>query len=217
MRKVPFWTLLGLLSVVLLGCGGANTQKPPAEIPEICRFMDLKDPQMAEICGLRADRNRAYKNIPPMRFLSQPKGATLALVGGKVELRLPSTLPVVLGDSLVQAIDFSDRAKRDFVKNSYDYHEIYPQPDQRLRLFQLTIPVLGGAQVPFCFNMPDRVLDERRKDVSGHEVRRMECAELTALVQKENQKQVAAATPQISSSAVLSSSSQSTTKRRVKR
>lgn len=188
------WSWTAFLAVGILTSCTSGPKQSLQDIPEICRFVDFsKDPEMTKICGLRETRYGGLKNIPPMRFLISPKGGHLAVVQGKVELRLPNTGEIELGDSLQIPLDFSPYAKREFVKNSYEYFEIYPNGSERLRLFRLQIPTLNAEQ-HFCFEIPSRITDERLKTLGGQQINKIVCDSMTRIVHADSlqhQKQMA--------------------------
>lgn len=188
MLTKPRHSALFFSAFVLISCTSAPKQSLQ-DIPEICRFVDFsKDPEMAKICGLRETRYGGLKNIPPMRFLISPKGGHLALVESKIELRLPNTGEIILGDSAALALDFSAKAKRDLLKNSYEYYELFPGDGERLRLFKLGLPTGRGEQ-KFCFEIPSRVTDSRLTAIGGQQVNLIECLRLDSYVRADSLRQ----------------------------
>lgn len=218
MFAIVFRSALFLTAVTLVSCSPAPKESLQ-DIPEICRFVDFsKDPEMTKICGLRETRYGGLKNIPPMRFLISPKGGHLALISGKVELRLPSTGPVELGDSATVPFDFSSLSKREFVKNGYEYFEIYPSGAERLRLFKLTFPTVDQRNLSFCFEIPSRVTDPRLKSIGGQQVNKIECEQLQTVVHADSVATgklvvTASATPVVDTTKVLTPNQKMRSKR----
>ncbi len=179
--------LCALATLPLSGCG-SSANKGDGDLPEICRQYDFsKDPAMAEECGIRQTRYKSYKNIPPMRYLIAPKDAQLVLdkKSGAVELRLRETMPVILGEEVAKAVDFSDEAKKHHLKNQYIYKEIYPTKETRMRLFKLRIPANDGSWLDYCFRVPEHAAtNERLRSHLSHSLDELGCAEFDDLVKR---------------------------------
>jgi hypothetical protein len=181
--KISRVASLAFLSLLIGACSSSDPKAKFRDLPEICRHYDFsKDPKMAETCGIRQTRYKSYKNIPPQRYLINPKGTTIAIKKEKVELRLPNTLPVELDQSLKTKIDFSEKSKSKMVKNKYEYKEFFTKSGERLKLFKLNIPGDSGSSDDFCFSVPKAKIDKRRKSSVGHSVIHISCGEYAKLI-----------------------------------
>ncbi|MDR1759472.1 MAG: hypothetical protein LBR60_02985 [Fibrobacter sp.] len=185
MKNAIFPIFSVFIAVFLAACGGTNLDVP-TDLPPICREIDFNSqPDMREICGVRNVRTRAYQNIPQQRYLIQPKEASLVKTNGRVELRLPNTLPIELDDALLQTeIKFDQNARMTKIKNRYDYYEFYPAERERLRIFKITLISDFGNEFAYCFRVPEKRGNDRTRSVAmGNRVDLMECFDFNKLVE----------------------------------
>ncbi len=171
--------------VFFAACGGTNLEVP-TDLPPICREIDFTaQPDMREICGVRSVRTRAYQNIPQQRYLVQPKEASLVKTNGRVELRLPNTLPIEFDDALLSnEFKFDQDARLNKIKNRYDYYELYPSAKERLRIFKLTFISDFGNEFAYCFRVPEKRGNDRTRSVAmGNRVELMECFDFDKFVE----------------------------------
>ncbi|MGL1903714.1 MAG: hypothetical protein OCC49_16375 [Fibrobacterales bacterium] len=172
-----FITLLLLLTI---NCSAPQQQLTQQQI-EMCKEIDLDfEPSFREICGVRKMRFQSYKNLPNQRFLLKPKNSYLVEADGKVELRLPKTSPVILDSSLTTSIDFSSSARTLLLKNKYDYIEKF-QPNGRIKMFKLGIPLNTGSYQSFCFTIPIKVTHRAKRSVLPNKVIPTPCASFDRL------------------------------------
>lgn len=177
-------------ALVLLACGGtkgsAENLDVPTDLPEICRNIDfVAQPDMREECGVRVSRDRGYKNIPQQRYLVNPKDASLVKSNGRVELRLPNTLPVYLDSVMATGIEFSQEKRMQLVKNTMEYKELFPTGGDRIKMFRLQIPLDVGDSRALCFRVPNKKGSDRTRSVAmGNQIEGMTCEDFDLLLAK---------------------------------
>jgi hypothetical protein len=176
----------------LLACGGSSRDDVlivPTEMPEICKGIDFTmQPDMRDICGVRPARYQSYKNIPQQRYLIMPKGASMVKKDGKVELRLPNTLPIPLPISESEGLSFSQDNRLVYLKNTMIYKELFPSGQARIKMFKLQIPLDDGNVKSFCFNLPETKVEERKRTYSGTEIEPLQCTDFDNIVTKFDKK-----------------------------
>ncbi|MGL1936302.1 MAG: hypothetical protein OCD01_14830 [Fibrobacterales bacterium] len=172
-----FITLLALLT---LHCSAPKQHLSKQQI-EMCKEIDLNfEPSFRELCGVRKMRFQSYKNLPNQRFLLKPKNSYLVETDGEVELRLPKTAPVTLDSSLATTIDFSPSARTSLLKNKYDYLEKF-QPNGRVKMFKLGIPLDSGTIQTFCFTIPIKETHRVKRSVLPNRVIPTPCSTFNTL------------------------------------
>jgi hypothetical protein len=174
-------------AALLLGCAGKKeVLDVPEDMPEICRGIDfVANPDMRDVCGVRASRYQSYKNVPQQRYLIVPKGASVVLKKKKLELRLPNTLPVDLPKELRKKITFNQEARLEYIKNKMVYKELYPEGMDRIKMFKLNIPLNDGTSEELCFNVPEKQKTSRRKTTRmGNKIESLSCEDFDDIVQR---------------------------------
>lgn len=169
-----------------MSCGGSKKDQSfdPTQIPEICRGMDMNDPGIREMCGVRKTRYQGYKNVPLQRYLIKPKGAALVKKGSKIELRLPNTAPVSLPSNFSDEIMFSEDLRSDYLKNRYIYKEIYPDDGERMRMFKLVIPFESGKLGSVCYDVPNSNSAPKKRTNLGFHLEELDCADFSDLLKQ---------------------------------
>ncbi len=187
--RFSLFFILGIL-LLLDACGSSKPSQEaldiPTDLPEICRDIDfVAQPDMREPCGVRVSRYQGYKNIALQRYLVNPKNASLVKTNGKVQLRLPNTLPVHLDSSFAAGIDFAQEKRLQPLRNTMEYKELFPAGGDRIKMFRMGIPMENGNVQDLCFRVPDKKGNERTRSVAmGNQVESMTCADFQLLVAK---------------------------------
>ena len=109
---------------------------------------------MRKMCGVKTRTYRAYKNIPQYRLLMRPKGGKIVRKEGKLELRLPKMLPIALPSSVSGQIEFSEEARREYIKSTWEYYEFFQKvSDERIKIMRINIPMKVGDKTSMCYTI----------------------------------------------------------------
>lgn len=192
--KTKFVLFFGLaLTSLLAGCAGssnisADNLEVPTNLPPICRDIDfVAQPDMRDMCGVRVNHSKGYKNIPQQRYLIKPAETSIVKTGDKMELRFQNSLPLYLDGPILDELQFNQAKRLEKVKNTYDYHEIYNN-GARIRIFKMGIPTDEGNTYDFCFRIPEKKgKDRTRSRAMGTNIEAMTCYDFDRLV-AENAK-----------------------------
>lgn len=190
MKKAQMLAFALAMSFSVVACGGTKGSdealEVPTDMPEICKNIDfVSQPDMREVCGVRVARYKSYKNIPMQRYLVNPKDASLVKSDGKVELRLPNTLPIQLDSSMSEGFAFTQDKRLEKIRNTMEYKELFPTGGERVKMFRLNIPREEGSPLDLCFRVPNKKGNDRTRMVAmGNEIESMTCADFEMLVAK---------------------------------
>ena len=183
---IKFITIIFIWLLLGVACSKKPIKNEPYILPPVCRQLDFSYSHgLEDICGGSDRHYHNYRNIPLQRFLVQPKNGVLVMTSQGIELRIPQTHPIYIQKNYVDSIGFSHELMGKFIKNKFDYIELFNDNHERFRVFRIIVPYherIGSLEL--CFRIPARKENPRARSILGYSVDEISCLEFMEYYQK---------------------------------